>query len=236
MHNALISLQNISRIFRTDEVETYALSDISFDIQQNDFVSISGPSGCGKTTLLGIIGLVDTPDSGKMILEGKEVSSLGTKERARLRNERIGYIFQNFNLLEEASVIENVALPLVYRGISKKERLAMAEASLEKVDMAHRKKHRPSQLSGGQQQRVAVARALAGNPAILLADEPTGNLDSENGGRVMDLLSEIHSAGTTICMVTHDQRYADAASRIVHLWDGKMADAAQSQNQVQTQS
>ena len=235
MNNALISLQNISRIFRTDEIETYALSDISFDIQQNDFVSISGPSGCGKTTLLGIIGLVDTPDSGKMILEGKEVSSLGTKERARLRNERIGYIFQNFNLLEEASVIENVALPLVYRGISKKERLAMAEASLEKVDMAHRQKHRPSQLSGGQQQRVAVARALAGNPAILLADEPTGNLDSENGGRVMDLLSEIHSEGTTICMVTHDHRYADAASRIVQLWDGKMASAAQAQVQLQSQ-
>ena len=235
MSTALISLQNISRIFRSEEVDTYALSDISFDILQNDFVSISGPSGCGKTTLLSIIGLVDTPDSGKMILEGKEVSSLGTKERARLRNERIGYIFQNFNLLEEASVIENVALPLVYRGLPKKERLALAEASLEKVDMVHRQKHRPSQLSGGQQQRVAVARALAGNPAILLADEPTGNLDSKNGGKVMDLLSEIHSEGTTICMVTHDQRYADAASRIVHLWDGTMANASQQQSQMQSQ-
>jgi len=220
----LIKLEGIEKLFLTDEIETHALAGINLDIKREEFVSISGPSGCGKSTLLSILGLLEAPSSGSYILNNKDVSVLTLEQRAKIRNLEIGFIFQSFNLIGDLSVIENVELPLAYRGLKSGERRAKAEAALEKVEMIHRRSHLPSQLSGGQQQRVAVARALAGDPNILLADEPTGNLDSKNGGLVMDMLSQLNAEGTTICMVTHDDRYAHVAKRIVHLFDGKVVD------------
>src|SRR3954453_20535699 len=220
----LLRLENVSKVFVTDEVETHALSGIQMDIKKGEYVSISGPSGCGKSTLLAILGLLDTPTDGTYTLNGKPVSGLKLSERARVRNREIGFIFQAFNLIGDLTVYENVELPLTYRGMPASERKKRVQESLDKVGMAHRMKHYPSQLSGGQQQRVAVARALGGQPAILLADEPTGNLDSGNGEQVMDLLRDLHREGATICMVTHDPRYARYAERTVHLFDGKIVD------------
>jgi putative ABC transport system ATP-binding protein len=220
----LIHLEDVSKIFYTDELETHALSGITLDVQPGEYVSIAGPSGCGKSTLLSILGLLDTPSSGAYVLNGRPVEKLKHSERARIRNREIGFIFQSFNLIGDLSVFENVELPLTYRGMSSKERKARVNEALERVGMAHRAKHLPSQLSGGQQQRVAVARALGGNPLILLADEPTGNLDSKNGEAVMALMKDLHMQGATICMVTHDPRYAQQASRTVHLFDGRIVD------------
>src|SRR5207253_2321387 len=222
----LIRLDSVSKVFVTDEVETHALQSIHFDVKKGEYLSISGPSGCGKSTLLAILGLLDTPTDGIYTLNGKSVANLKLSERARIRNREIGFIFQAFNLIGDLTVYENVELPLTYRGMPSSERKKRVLESLEKVGMAHRIKHYPSQLSGGQQQRVAVARALGGQPAILLADEPTGNLDSRNGEAVMDLLRELHREGATICMVTHDPRYARYAERTVHLFDGKVVDEA----------
>lgn len=220
----LIHLENVTKIFYTDEIETHALSGITLDIQPGEYVSIAGPSGCGKSTLLSILGLLDTPSDGTYILNGRPVDKLKHAERARIRNREIGFIFQSFNLIGDLSVYENVELPLTYRGMGAKERKARVNEALERVGMAHRAKHLPSQLSGGQQQRVAVARALGGNPLILLADEPTGNLDSKNGEAVMALMHDLHMQGSTICMVTHDPRYAELASRTVHLFDGRIVE------------
>lgn len=220
----LIHLENISKIFYTDDIETHALSRITLDIKPGEYVSIAGPSGCGKSTLLSILGLLDTPTEGTYLLNGRAVDSLKHSERARIRNREIGFIFQSFNLIGDLTVYENVELPLTYRGMGTKERNARANEALERVGMAHRAKHLPSQLSGGQQQRVAVARALGGNPLILLADEPTGNLDSKNGEAVMALMADLHKQGATICMVTHDPRYAEFAERTVHLFDGCIVD------------
>ena len=220
----LIHLEGVKKVFLTDEVETHALSGIHMDIEKGEYVSIAGPSGCGKSTLLSILGLLDTPSDGTYILNGKSVANIGLAERARIRNREIGFIFQAFNLIGDLTVYENVELPLTYRGMASAERKKRVQDALERVGMAHRMKHYPSQLSGGQQQRVAVARAVVGDPAILLADEPTGNLDSTNGEAVMELLKELHEAGSTICMVTHDQRYADYASRTVNLFDGRIVD------------
>jgi putative ABC transport system ATP-binding protein len=221
----IISLQNVSKIFRTDEIETHALSNIEFDIQQGEFLSISGPSGCGKSTLLSILGLLDVPSVGSYLINGKPPQDLDLDQRARLRCESIGFVFQAFNLIGDLSVFENVELPLTYRDdMSKAERKLKVETALEKVGMAHRQRHFPGQLSGGQQQRVAVARALVCEPTLLLADEPTGNLDSKNGEAVIELLGDLNQQGTTICMVTHDSRYADIAHRVVQLFDGKMVD------------
>ncbi len=221
---ALIHLDDVSKIFYTDELETHALSGITLDIQPGEYVSIAGPSGCGKSTLLSILGLLDTPSNGAYVLNGRPVEKLKHSERARIRNREIGFIFQSFNLIGDLTVYENVELPLTYRGMSSKERKARVNEALERVGMAHRAKHLPSQLSGGQQQRVAVARALGGNPLILLADEPTGNLDSKNGEAVMALMKDLHMQGATICMVTHDPRYAQLASRTVHLFDGRIVE------------
>src|SRR3954449_6933132 len=218
----LICLEGVTKVFVTDEVETHALAGIHIDIQRGEYVSISGPSGCGKSTLLAILGLLDSPSSGTYILNGKPVQSLKLAERARIRNREIGFIFQAFNLIGDLNVYENVELPLTYRGMSSSERKKRVHEALERVGMSHRVKHYPSQLSGGQQQRVAVARALAGSPSILLADEPTGNLDSKNGEAVMKLLKELHDEGATICMVTHDPRFAAHAERQIHLFDGKV--------------
>src|SRR6266498_1053528 len=220
----LIRLKGVTKVFLTDEVETHALSGIHVDIRTGEYVSIAGPSGCGKTTLLSILGLLDTPSDGSYSLKGNEVANLSFADRARIRNREIGFIFQSFNLIGDLTVFENVELPLTYRGMSAGERKPFVTEALERVGMAHRAKHLPSQLSGGQQQRVAVARALAGRPAILLADEPTGNLDSTNGEAVMDLLRELHRAGATICMVTHDPRYARHADRSIHLFDGRVVE------------
>jgi len=220
---ALIELKQIGKVFLTDEVETYALAGIDLSIGRGEFVAIAGPSGCGKSTLLSILGLLDSPSEGDYTLNGKDVANLDHAERARIRNREVGFIFQSFNLIGDLTVFENVELPLTYRGMASTERKQRVEAALEKVGMSHRSKHYPSQLSGGQQQRVAVARALAGKPSILLADEPTGNLDSKNGEAVMQLLSELHQEGATICMVTHDDRFAGHAQRTVHLFDGKVA-------------
>ncbi len=222
---ALIHLDDVTKVFLTDEIETHALSGITLDIQPGEYVSIEGPSGCGKSTLLSILGLLDTPSKGTYVLNGKPVDQLKHSERARIRNREIGFIFQSFNLIGDLTVFENVELPLTYRGMGTKERKARVTEALERVGMAHRAKHLPSQLSGGQQQRVAVARALGGNPLILLADEPTGNLDSKNGESVMALLKDLHMQGATICMVTHDPRYAELASRTIHLFDGKIVEA-----------
>ena len=226
MNDSVIHLETVKKVFLTDEVETHALAGIDLEIRRGEYISISGPSGCGKSTLLSILGLLDTPSEGAYTLNGKAVQDLSMSERARVRNREIGFIFQAFNLIGDLTVYENVELPLTYRGMPSSERKKRVQESLEKVGMAHRMKHYPSQLSGGQQQRVAVARALCGQPAILLADEPTGNLDSRNGEAVMDLLRELHREGATICMVTHDSRYARYAERTVHLFDGKVVDEA----------
>jgi len=221
---ALIRLDGIKKVFYTDEVETHALSEVHLEIQRGEYVAIAGPSGCGKTTLLSLLGLLDTPTGGEYWLDGKPVAQLSPTERARIRNREIGFIFQAFNLIGDLTVYENVELPLTYRGMPAAERRTRVMAALEKVGMSHRVKHYPSQLSGGQQQRVAVARAVAGEPLILLADEPTGNLDSVNGESVMGLLQELHKAGATICMVTHDPRYAAHADREIHLFDGRVVE------------
>src|SRR5579863_5355235 len=220
----LIKLDQVSKVFVTDEVETHALAGIHFEVQRGEYLSISGPSGCGKSTLLAILGLLDTPSDGSYTLNGKSVQGLKLSERARIRNREIGFIFQAFNLIGDLNVYENVELPLTYRGMPNSERKKKVHEALERVGMGHRVKHYPSQLSGGQQQRVAVARALAGDPSILLADEPTGNLDSANGEAVMDLLRELHRNGATICMVTHDPRYARFADRSIHLFDGRVVE------------
>ncbi len=223
-NSALIRLENVSKIFVTDEVETHALSGIDLAIQKGEYLSIAGPSGCGKSTLLAILGLLDSPSGGTYILNGQAVQDLKIAERARIRNREIGFIFQAFNLIGDLTVYENVELPLTYRGMPSAERKKRVQGALERVGMAHRMKHYPSQLSGGQQQRVAVARALGGEPSILLADEPTGNLDSSNGEAVMELLRELHRSGATICMVTHDPRYAEYADRTIRLFDGKIVE------------
>src|SRR5579863_8632267 len=220
----LIHLDGVTKVFITDEVETHALAGIHVDIKKGEYVSISGPSGCGKSTLLAILGLLDTPTDGTYILNGKPVSGLKMQERARIRNREIGFIFQAFNLIGDLTVYENVKLPLTYRGTPGAERKKLVHEALEKVGMSHRVKHYPSQLSGGQQQRVAVARALVGSPSVLLADEPTGNLDSANGEAVMDLMRELHRNGATIVMVTHDPRYARFADRSIHLFDGRVVE------------
>ncbi|MHB1298822.1 MAG: ABC transporter ATP-binding protein [Gemmatimonadaceae bacterium] len=225
----LISMTGIKKVFYTDEVETHALADVHFEIRKGEYVAISGPSGCGKTTLLSILGLLDVPSGGEYELNGQAVARLAPAERARVRNRQIGFIFQAFNLIGDLTVFENVELPMTYRDMSAKERADRVNAALDRVGMSHRAKHYPMQLSGGQQQRVAVARAVAGDPAILLADEPTGNLDSKNGEAVMGLLQELHKNGATICMVTHDHRYAQHADREVSLFDGKVVDAAVSE-------
>jgi len=224
MDNPLITLEGITKVFYTDEVETHALSGIHLEIQRGEYVSIAGPSGCGKSTLLSILGLLDSPSEGAYVLNGDSVANLGLAARARIRNREVGFIFQSFNLIGDLTVYENVELPLTYRGMSAGERKERVSQALEKVGMAHRIKHYPSQLSGGQQQRVAVARALAGKPSILLADEPTGNLDSKNGDAVMQLLRELHQDGATICMVTHDTRFARHADRTIHLFDGRVVE------------
>ncbi len=220
----LIRLESVKKVFYTDEVETHALADIHLDITQGEYVSIAGPSGCGKTTLLSILGLLDTPTEGSYLLEGQPVANLSAADRARMRNRRIGFIFQAFNLIGDLTVYENVELPLTYGGMGGAERKQRVQAALERVGMSHRSKHYPAQLSGGQQQRVAVARAVVGDPAILLADEPTGNLDSINGEAVMELLRELHRGGATVCMVTHDPRYAAHADRTVQLFDGRVVE------------
>jgi putative ABC transport system ATP-binding protein len=220
----LIRLNSVTKVFLTDEVETHALSGIHLDIRNGEYISIAGPSGCGKSTLLSILGLLDTPSDGSYSLKGNEVANLSFADRARIRNREIGFIFQSFNLIGDLTVFENVELPLTYRGMGAGDRKTLVTQALDRVGMAHRAKHLPSQLSGGQQQRVAVARALAGKPAILLADEPTGNLDSRNGEAVMNLLKELHAGGATICMVTHDERFAQHADRTVHLFDGRVVE------------
>jgi putative ABC transport system ATP-binding protein len=222
---SLIRLDGVTKVFYTDEVETHALAGVQMEIRKGEYVSIAGPSGCGKSTLLSILGLLDSPTEGSYVLDGKPVGKLNLAERARIRNREIGFIFQSFNLIGDLTVFENVELPLTYRGMKAGERKAKVVEALERVGMAHRAKHLPSQLSGGQQQRVAVARALVGSPLILLADEPTGNLDSRNGEAVMELLSDLHKSGSTICMVTHDPRFARHADRTVHLFDGRIVDA-----------
>jgi putative ABC transport system ATP-binding protein len=224
MDDAVIKLEGLTKVFLTDEVETHALAGIHLEIKKGDYFSISGPSGCGKSTLLSILGLLDSPSEGAYTLNGKPVTELTHRDRARVRNREIGFIFQAFNLIGDLTVYENVELPLTYRGMPSSERKRRVQESLEKVEMAHRMKHYPSQLSGGQQQRVAVARALGGQPSILLADEPTGNLDSRNGEAVMDLLRGLHREGATICMVTHDPRYSQYADRTIHLFDGRIVE------------
>lgn len=223
-NKALIELKDIKKVFYTDEVETHALSSIQLTINEGEYVSIGGPSGCGKSTLLSILGLLDTPSEGTYILNKQEVAGISFSERARIRNREVGFIFQSFNLIGDLTVSENLELPLVYRGMAKPERIERVQEALERVGMSHRNKHYPSQLSGGQQQRVAVARALVGKPSILLADEPTGNLDSKNGDAVMALLKELHEDGSTICMVTHDDRFTRYAERTVHLFDGTVVE------------
>jgi len=221
---SLIRLQGIKKVFYTEEVETHALADVHLDIKEGEYVAIAGPSGCGKTTLLSILGLLDTPTDGTYTLANEPVAGLSAADRARVRNRQIGFIFQAFNLIGDLTVYENVELPLTYRGMSSAERKQRVQQALERVGMSHRMKHYPAQLSGGQQQRVAVARAVGGDPAILLADEPTGNLDSQNGEQVMDLLRELHQGGATICMVTHDPRYARHADRSIELFDGRVVE------------
>jgi putative ABC transport system ATP-binding protein len=228
----LIRLEGVKKVFLTDEVETHALSEIHLEVERGEYLAIAGPSGCGKTTLLSILGLLDTPSEGQYLLDGEPVASLTAAERARVRNRQIGFIFQAFNLIGDLTVYENVELPLTYRSgehaLDSAERRRRVQAALERVGMSHRMKHYPSQLSGGQQQRVAVARAVAGEPLLLLADEPTGNLDSTNGEAVMELLSELHRGGATICMVTHDARYAEHAQRTVRLFDGRVVEEERS--------
>jgi len=217
-------MADVQKVFYTEEVETHALSGIHLNIEKGEYIAISGPSGCGKSTLLSVLGLLDSPSEGSYCLNGQSVDKLNMSQRARIRNREVGFIFQAFNLIGDLTVYENVELPLTYRGTPSAERKKKVQAALEKVGMAHRMKHYPSQLSGGQQQRVAVARAVCGEPSILLADEPTGNLDSTNGEAVMDLLGDLHSNGATICMVTHDPRYAEYADRTINLFDGRIVE------------
>src|ERR1700730_7852686 len=231
---ALLPLDGVTKVFMTDEVETHALAGIHMDIKTGEYLSIAGPSGCGKSTLLAILGLLDSPSDGSYVLNGRPVEGLKTSERARIRNREIGFIFQAFNLIGDLTVYENVELPLTYRGMPSSERKKRVEEALDKVGMSHRMKHYPSQLSGGQQQRVAVARALGGKPLILLADEPTGNLDSANGEAVMELLRDLHRSGATICIVTHDERYARHADRSVYLFDGRVVDETNTSGAVAT--
>jgi putative ABC transport system ATP-binding protein len=228
----LIQLENVGKVFMTEEMETHALSNIHLSIGRGEYVSIEGPSGSGKTTLLSILGLLDTPSGGKYLLGGQAAANLTPRERALMRNRHIGFIFQSFNLIGDLSVFENVELPLTYRGMPAAERRQRVEAALERVGMAHRGRHMPAQLSGGQQQRVAVARAVAGDPLVLLADEPTGNLDSKNGDAVMALLRELHAAGATICMVTHNPEYARQATRSINLFDGRVVDETRAPGQL----
>jgi len=220
----LIRLKRLTKVFYAEDVETHALSEVDLEIHEGEYVAVAGPSGCGKSTLLSILGLLDMPTSGQYWLRGEPVEALSFKARARVRNRAIGFIFQSFNLIGDLTVAENVELPLTYRGLTPAERRPLIAAALERVHMAHRAKHLPGQLSGGQQQRVAVARAVVGSPSILLCDEPTGNLDSKNGAMVMDLLHALHAEGATICMVTHDPRYADRARRTIHLFDGRVVE------------
>ena len=227
--HALIRLDGVGKVFLAEEVETHALSNINLSILRGEYVAIAGPSGCGKTTLLSILGLLDSPTSGRYLLDGTPAENLTAAQRAQVRNQAIGFVFQAFNLIGDLSVYENVELPLTYRGTGAAERKERVQESLERVGLAHRTRHYPNQLSGGQQQRVAVARAIVGRPLILLADEPTGNLDSRNGNAVMELLEELHDDGATICMVTHDPRYSHMAGRTVHLFDGQIV----SEDQVQ---
>lgn len=232
MSDDIISVKNIKKVFYTEDVETHALRDVSFTVKKGEFVSITGASGCGKSTLLSLLGLLDTATAGTYILNGHDVSNLKRSQRAAYRNTEIGFVFQAFNLISELTVFENVALPLTYRtDISKARRKELVESVLRKVKMDHRSGYYPSQLSGGQQQRVAVARALASSPAIILADEPTGNLDSENAESVMGLLKELHAEGATICMVTHDPRSAKAAQRSIFLKDGMIVTTEQLQQE-----
>jgi putative ABC transport system ATP-binding protein len=222
---AKILMRGITKVFATDEMETHALRGIELEIFNQDYVSISGPSGCGKSSLLSILGLLDSPTSGQYFIECQDVSDLQVNERAEIRNQKIGFVFQAFNLIDQLSVFDNIALPLRYREptLPESEIKQMVMASLDKVKMSHRTAHKPNQLSGGQQQRIAIARGLVGNPTILLVDEPTGNLDSQNGDAVMEMLQQLNDDGATICMVTHDPRYADMAKRQLHLLDGHMA-------------
>jgi putative ABC transport system ATP-binding protein len=229
--NSLIHIEGLTKVFYTDEIETHALSGIHLSIARGEYVAMSGPSGCGKSTLLSILGLLDTASAGQYTLNGKEVANLNFADRSRIRNQEIGFIFQSFNLIGDLTVYENVELPLTYRAsMGAADRKVRVQQALERVNMAHRMRHYPAQLSGGQQQRVAVARALAGSPSILLADEPTGNLDSKNGEAVMRLLAELHAEGSTICMVTHDPRFAAHADRQVHLFDGKVVSEGELQH------
>ena len=218
----MITLKNIKKVFKTDEVETWALQNVDLQVNKGEFVAVMGPSGCGKSTLLNILGLLDTPTQGTYLLNGKDVSQMSEDERTDLRKGQLGFVFQSFNLIDELNVTENVELPLLYMGTSKKERRQQVKDVIERVAMAHRAQHFPAQLSGGQQQRVAIARAVISHPQIILADEPTGNLDSKHGMEVMDLLQQLHEEGTTIIMVTHSQRDANYADRIVNLFDGEI--------------
>ena len=220
----MIQLENIKKIFRTEEVETCALREVNLEVKEGEFVAIMGPSGCGKSTLLNILGLLDNPSEGKYLLDGKEVSTLKESERTDIRKGVIGFVFQSFNLIDELNVYENIELPLLYMGVPAKERKRRVEAAMDRMAISHRRKHFPNQLSGGQQQRVAIARAVLANPKIILADEPTGNLDSKNGKEVMNLLSELHQEGTTVIMVTHSQHDASYADRIVRLYDGEIVE------------
>jgi putative ABC transport system ATP-binding protein len=222
-------MKGVRKVFLTDELKTHALSDIDLEIQRGEYVCVAGPSGCGKSTLLSIMGLLDSPTEGSYGLNGQPVENLSLSERARIRNREIGFIFQSFNLIGDLTVYENVELPLTYRGMLASERKSRVQEALERVEMSHRMKHYPSQLSGGQQQRVAVARSLAGQPTILLADEPTGNLDSNNGQAVMDLLGDLHQGGATICIVTHDPRYEEYAERTIQLFDGQIVNGTDHQ-------
>lgn len=223
-NNTLIHVQDLQKVFVTEEVETHALSGIHLDIKKGEYIAIAGPSGCGKSTLLSILGLLDSPTDGSYVLNGTHAAELSAPQRARIRNREVGFIFQSFNLIGDLTVYENVELPLTYQKMAKAERKERAKTALDRVSMAHRMKHYPAQLSGGQQQRVAVARAIVTDPSILLADEPTGNLDSANGDIVMEMLHELHKTGATICMVTHDPRYANHAQRTVHLFDGRIVE------------
>jgi len=224
----MLKIENLKKVFRTEEVETIALNSVSLEVNDGEFIAIMGPSGCGKSTLLNILGLLDNPTSGKYYLADQEVGHLKEKERTQTRKGKIGFVFQSFNLIEEMSVFENVELPLVYMGISKSERKRRVEEALRRMNISHRAKHFPNQLSGGQQQRVAIARAVVANPKLILADEPTGNLDSKNGKDVMDLLSELNKEGTTIVMVTHSQHDASFSHRIINLFDGEIVTEVQS--------
>jgi putative ABC transport system ATP-binding protein len=228
MTESLIRLDDVNKVFFTEELETHALTNIHLEIKRGEYISIGGPSGCGKSTLLSILGLLDTPTNGRYMLAGHAIETLDPSQRARIRNREIGFIFQAFNLIGDLTVYENVELPLTYRKLPAPERKQRVESALERVGMAHRMKHFPAQLSGGQQQRIAVARALAGEPAILLADEPTGNLDSKNGEAVMELLHDLHAAGSTICMVTHDPRFTRYSDRSIHLFDGRIVEETHS--------